>query len=251
MLFSPTYLYIKQHTITGKLYFGKCSRPLNKMLKYRGSGTLWKKHLKIHGIENVITLWYGLYDNVFDLVSDALSMSNSFDIVNNKSWLNLKVEIGIDGNMGGEYSSWFGRRHTNETKLKMSEWQSDGKCPNIGRKTSEEVVRHFSKTRTGELNGMFGKTHDMLTREKIGKKSEGRIPNEQTRLKMSDARLNPPLYQFYNITTDEYYFGRKRDVELYIKQPIRYLLKNAYSISKNGWKFIKQIAYPNNNFIFD
>jgi len=40
--FQPTYLYIKQHTKTGKLYFGKTG---NDPEKYLGSGTRWKRHL--------------------------------------------------------------------------------------------------------------------------------------------------------------------------------------------------------------
>lgn len=97
MIFSPTYLYIKQHTITGKLYFGKSKKPLSKMLSYRGSGSHWKNHIKKHKPQYVITLWYELYDNPFDSVADALSMSKSFDIVNNKSWLNAIPENGLDG----------------------------------------------------------------------------------------------------------------------------------------------------------
>ena len=37
-LFSPTYLYIKQHSVTGKLYFGKTSKPYPYVENYLGSG---------------------------------------------------------------------------------------------------------------------------------------------------------------------------------------------------------------------
>ncbi len=50
-----TYLYIKQHTITGKLYFGKTIRD---PLKYFGSGLHWSPHIRVHGKEHVMTLWY-------------------------------------------------------------------------------------------------------------------------------------------------------------------------------------------------
>lgn len=46
MVFRPTFLYIKQHTITGKLYFGKTSKNLDKMLSYKGSGKYWLDHIK-------------------------------------------------------------------------------------------------------------------------------------------------------------------------------------------------------------
>jgi hypothetical protein len=59
MLFRHTYLYIKQHTITGKLYFGKTVR---NPITYNGSGTHWVNHINKYGKVNVVTLWYQLYD---------------------------------------------------------------------------------------------------------------------------------------------------------------------------------------------
>ena len=106
MVFIPTYLYIKQHAITGKLYFGKT---VKNPLTYKGSGKQWLNHINHHSKEHVVTLWYQLYDNVFDLVADALSMSYSLDIKNSKTWLNLKDETGLDG---GTWSF--------ESKLKLS-----------------------------------------------------------------------------------------------------------------------------------
>lgn len=99
MLFRPTYLYIKQHSITGKLYFGKTSLSESKLLKYHGSGKHWLTHIKKHGISYVITLWFQLYHTPFDIVADALSMSKSLNIVNSKSWLNLIPETGLDGSI--------------------------------------------------------------------------------------------------------------------------------------------------------
>ena len=98
MLFIPTFLYIKQHAITGKLYFGKTSKTEHQLLNsYNGSGHRWMRHIKKHGKDHVITLWYNLYDNVFDLVADALSFSNSLNIKESNSWLNLKHENGLTG----------------------------------------------------------------------------------------------------------------------------------------------------------
>lgn len=97
--FKPTYLYIKQHAITGKLYFGKTNLPLRKMLQYTGSGTRWRRHILKHDASHVITLWYYLYDNVFDLVADALSISKNLDIVKSNAFLNQIPENGRDGNI--------------------------------------------------------------------------------------------------------------------------------------------------------
>lgn len=99
IIYTPTYLYIKQHSITGKLYFGKTSKQCPE--KYLGSGTDWKEHIKKYGKEHVVTLWCKLFDNVFELVAFAISFSNKMDIVKSTTWLNRKIENGLDGSPAG------------------------------------------------------------------------------------------------------------------------------------------------------
>jgi len=53
------FLYVKQHTVTGKFYFGKTVRD---PLKYRGSGTVWNRHIKVHGKDQIAPLWSERYD---------------------------------------------------------------------------------------------------------------------------------------------------------------------------------------------
>ena len=50
----PTYLYIKQHSVTKLKYYGKTTQD---PCKYNGSGTYWKNHLKVHNKQFVETLW--------------------------------------------------------------------------------------------------------------------------------------------------------------------------------------------------
>lgn len=92
--FKPTYLYIKQHSITGLKYFGKTTR---NPYKYNGSGTHWKRHIKKHGKEHVITLWYKLYNDIDELTNTALALSDMFDIVESDTWANLRLEDGLSG----------------------------------------------------------------------------------------------------------------------------------------------------------
>lgn len=92
--FKPTYLYIKQHSITGKLYFGKT---IKNPMKYLGSGKLWLRHIKTHGKEYVETLWYCLYYDLDELSKFALMYSEQENIVESDEWLNLKFENGLDG----------------------------------------------------------------------------------------------------------------------------------------------------------
>lgn len=105
-LFYPTFLYIKQHSVTGKLYFGKTTQ--KDPIKYRGSGLHWKYHIKKYGKEHIITLWHELFENEEELTEFALDFSKKMNIVSSKSWLNLIEESGL------------GVKHSEETKKKIS-----------------------------------------------------------------------------------------------------------------------------------
>ena len=91
----PTRLYIKQHSITKKKYFGKTT--LNDPIKYLGSGPYWKKHINKYGKQFVQTLW--ISDLYYDtsIVEHALHFSHENNIVESNEWANLKPENGLDG----------------------------------------------------------------------------------------------------------------------------------------------------------
>ena len=93
--FKPTYLYIKQHSITGLKYFGKTTKL--DPIKYKGSGEYWKNHIKSHGKTHVDTIWYHLFSDIDQLVSIALALSELYDIVDSELWANLIPENGING----------------------------------------------------------------------------------------------------------------------------------------------------------
>lgn len=99
--FKPTYLCIKQHSVTGMLYFCKTVKPEKIMLQYKGSGDYWLKHLRNHGPEHVTTLWYCLFTDRDELTQFALMCSEQWDIVSSRQWANCKPENGLDGNLPG------------------------------------------------------------------------------------------------------------------------------------------------------
>jgi hypothetical protein len=96
--FIPTWLYIKQHNITGLKYFGKTisSNPFN----YRGSGIYWKNHLKHHGCD-VSTIWCELFNDRESLTEFATNFSIKNNIAESTEWANLKNENGLDGSPPG------------------------------------------------------------------------------------------------------------------------------------------------------
>ena len=126
-----TYLYIKEHCITGLRYFGKTTR--KDVEKYLGSGIVWSRHLKKHGKEHVKTVWVSEpFDDESRLVEFATFMSEELDIVKSDKWANLVVENGIQGGAirNGSILSEeskdkirkkaIGRKVSAETRLKMS-----------------------------------------------------------------------------------------------------------------------------------
>lgn len=93
--FKPTFLYIKQHTKTGLLYFGKTTQ--KDPTKYMGSGKAWTLHIKKHGKEYVETLWFCLFIDIYSLMEFAICFSQQEDIKHSKQWKNLRIENGLDG----------------------------------------------------------------------------------------------------------------------------------------------------------
>ena len=138
-IFKPTYLYIKQHSITGKLYFGKTIR--EDVEKYLGSGNHWRRHYNYHGKEYVETIWFCVFYDKEECNKFALSFSEQENIVESKQWLNQIVETGLDRYQEGV----LGYKHSEETKAKMSIIQKS--IPR--QKASEETKSKMSVSRTG------------------------------------------------------------------------------------------------------
>lgn len=147
--FTPKYLYIKQHIITGLLYFGVTTNP--NPIKYTGSGIYWLRHIKKHGTEHVVTLWHERFTDKDELVQFALNFSKSMDIVRSKSWANLKEENGVDG--GNDKGHGLGRKHTPETIIKLK---------------NHFVNNHWSKL--GFSHPLKGQSHSERSKHKESEK---------------------------------------------------------------------------------
>lgn len=120
--YTPTYLYIKRHRVTGLLYFGKTinSDPVNA---YDGSGTRWQNHCNKHGWD-VETVWYCLFTDLETLMEFAIGFSEQEDIVKSKLWANLRPENGIEGWPPGhpftdDHKANMRKPKSEETKAKM------------------------------------------------------------------------------------------------------------------------------------
>ncbi len=127
MEFRPTYLYIKQHSLTGLKYFGKTTRHPEK---YPGSGSYWQKHYRQHGKKYIVTLWSQLFNDKEECTRFALNFSKENNIVESDQWANLMPENGLDG------GAMPGRKQSEEEKLLRSKIMS-------GKKKSEEHKLHL------------------------------------------------------------------------------------------------------------
>ena len=174
----PTYLYIKQHSVTKKKYYGKTTRD---PYTYNGSGKHWSRHIKKHGKEHIVTLWVSELYHDTSIVEVALQFSSDNDIVNSKEWANMKPENGLNGGTSGtkhteeakanmrkprSEEAKVNMRKSEETKDKMRKPRSEeakanmkGRvAPNKGKSTSEEIKAKQSASKTGKKRGQYKKS---------------------------------------------------------------------------------------------
>ncbi len=151
MSFTPTYLYVKQHTVTGKCYFGKT---VKDPLKYLGSGRHWTAHLRVHGHQHVQTLWHQLFTDRDEIMQAAKRFSENQDIVHSTDWLNLVPETGVDGTTGMK-----GKHHSPSTKEKLA-------AQRIGRIVTPETRAKMASANRGNTFAL-GLKHTSETRAKM------------------------------------------------------------------------------------
>lgn len=154
----PTYLYIKKHKITGKLYFGK-TKSIDPV-KYTGSGIHWLRHIKKHGKTEVDTIWYKPFYIKEDLIEFAEFFSQEQNIVESSDWLNLKPENGLDG------GSIKGRRYKQKNL-----------SPLLGRKRkpfTEQHLKNMSNSLKGVNLGESNPSKREENRKKISESLKGK-----------------------------------------------------------------------------
>jgi hypothetical protein len=136
--YTPTYLYVKYHKLTGLKYFGKTTQ---NPFTYLGSGTRWTRHIKKHGTEHVDTLWVQLFSDKNELINFATSFSVENNIVESSEWANLCIENGLDG----------GARVNNHVKRlnkepRSAKWKSSQSSSKRGRLLSANAALACSKS---------------------------------------------------------------------------------------------------------
>ena len=152
------YTYQITNLINNKIYYGvrssKCTPEMD--IKYWGSGIVIKLAIKKYGIEKFIKE----IDKTFETRDEA----NLYEaVIVNEEWVESKDNYNLK--TGGQ-----GGRITEEIKRKISK-------ANKGKKRSKEFCKKMSeimKGCIGDKNGMYGKTHNKKTRQKISQNSKGK-----------------------------------------------------------------------------
>lgn len=152
------YLYKKTHNKTGLQYLGKTTQD---PFTYKGSGIVWKQHLKKHGLDitteilkecetrEEVALWGEYY-------------SQLWNVVESKEWANLTEERGEGGNTGNYKNK--GIPLTEEHKKKM-------RGPR-GPISPETRAKRLGKRRgPSPLKGTFKHSPDSIAKMRVPKKA--------------------------------------------------------------------------------
>ena len=176
--FKPTYLYIKRHSVTGMLYFGKTTQNPEK---YYGSGTRWKYHISNHGKEHVETLWYCLFLDFETINSFALAFSLENKIVESDVWANLVIEDCVGGKCGPMPAEV-------RAKISVAKQVTSDKTRERMRLSSKKRAAPSEETRLKRSISM----KKTMTADRLVKMSEVRIGkkhSQETRDKISAANV--------------------------------------------------------------
>ena len=195
------YLYVKQHSLTGLKYFGKTIS--KDPYRYLGSGKIWKRHIKKHGIEFVETIHLWSFNNLEKANEFALRFSKQNSIVESSDWANLIDEDAIGGG-----PLFLGGKHTDQSKSKISN------------KAKERL-------KVKSNNPMFGKTHSIEAREKMSKANKGKTISEYQKSRISEANKNKIVSAETRMKMSNSFKGRKMSEEA----------KQKISLSKLGIKY--------------
>ena len=181
-----------QHNITGLKYFCKTSL-LYRIYSYKGSGTRWNNHLKVHGKDITVGVM-GVYTDKQRCLEAAKKFSADNDIVNSDEWANLVEETGMMGaSMKGERNPFYGKTHTDEVKASMRQKRL-GVSVNKGAYRSPENRAKISASLKGRKNPevaekLRGRKLSEETCKKISKAAKGRKLSMESIEKIRQAAL--------------------------------------------------------------
>jgi len=151
-------IYKITNLINGRQYIGRDSK---NNPNYYGSGPAIKNAIKKYGKENFKKEIIEHCSSLETLIEREEYWLNHYDAANNKKFYNIhNYGKGGTSDISGERNPMFGKKHTAETKRKLSELK-------IGKKASLETKIKMSEMRRGSNNPRYKMGH-LYTGEKNG-----------------------------------------------------------------------------------
>jgi group I intron endonuclease len=194
-------IYKTTNLINGKFYVGKASK---NSPEYLGSGVLLNVAIKKYGKENFKK----------EILEEVTSIEN-LDIreiywINelNATDRNIGYNITAGGTGGNTYANnpnydniitnLKKRRHTEETKKKISEnnWQSKNNGSRTGSKWGEDQINKMKDYYKNNPGSFKGKNHSEETKKKIRETKVGTEHSEETKQKMREAKVGIVLKDY-------------------------------------------------------
>lgn len=162
------YLYVKTHNKTNLKYLGKT---IKDPFSYKGSGTLWLRHLKEHG-EDITTEIIFQSENKDEFRERAIYFSELYNVSANPDWANLAREEGQGGN-------------TNNYK------RGKGTRPNARGKTGPKNGSTRGVKRTPEQREKMSKAaKERYRKNNVWNKGKTGVYSEESIQRMKDSALN-------------------------------------------------------------
>lgn len=243
------YLMVKTHDITGLKYLcKKVTTCDSKAISYLGSGTRWNNHLKVHGkqITTQIILKYEL-SKLNEFSDLCIEYSNKYDIVNSDEWANLIIETGKPGTKIGEYcgskGTFFGKKHTEETKKKISDANAGDN--NVMRRNKTALENMVKTKNTPEY-----KEKQRLISIEINNRPDVKEKNRKSKMGINNPSADKNTYTLKHKISGDVIVGTRYDLVEQMKSlntynPIisilttgdigYFLKKNTNTKSVKGW----------------
>lgn len=237
-------IYKTTNQINGKYYVGQHNTSAND--GYLGSGIVLKQAIEKYGKENFLreTIEFCTSANVNER---EIYWIGSLDATNPKVGYNLH-EGGIGGKVWkgehpskrrkGKDSHWFGRKHSLETKLKISEKAT-------GRKHSNETRKKISESHIGMFRGpMSEEQKKKLSEDRKGNNhwNFGKKFSKETRKKMSESQSKEKHSQnkyVFTLSNGENYWELPKNMRANINGKFR--IKNTNVISYKGIQIERRV----------
>jgi len=154
-------------------------------------------------------------DNISVVTVDQHAAAHKFLYEKYGKWEDKIAYLGLSGRISKEEvirrvnseahkgkKPWLGRKHSEESKRKMSEsWK--------GRKISEDTKRKMSESKKGAKNSFYGKKHSEETLEKL----RTRVVSEETKARISQSKTGHKMGTDTRKNMSEAHKGKKHTKE--------------------------------------